>query len=107
MVLDAACSVRLRPWYPAMGAGRMSTIRRASSDSATQRGYLSIPSVFMPLSPIMFFPPCMALRAELQRFQLQDHAALGAIAGMVLLHFGVHRTGVNRFSRCGRCAGER
>ena len=41
-------------------------------------------------------------RAGGHGLQFQRHAALGAIAGMILLHFRVHRAGVNGLARRGR-----
>jgi hypothetical protein len=37
------------------------------------------------------------IRARRHRLWFQRHAALGAIAGMILLHFRVHRAGVDGF----------
>jgi hypothetical protein len=40
----------------------------------------------------------LVIRAGGRRHRFQRHAALGAIAGMILLHFRVHRAGVDGFA---------
>jgi hypothetical protein len=43
----------------------------------------------------MQFGVLLVLRASGRRHQFQRHATLGAITRMILLHFRVHRTGIN------------
>ena len=44
----------------------------------------------------------LVVRDRCHGHRFQRHAADRAIAGMVLLDFGMHRAGVNRFARCRR-----